>query len=201
MSDLQRKCLGCGRMIDPLANRCPYCGFSQGIGAPPASSKPSSGDETEEHTQRGEFQMPSKKETQRFANLSQETQQFDLGPGQKDGGPSGTVILGAPTKEAHLAWLVNITGTRRGQAFRLTKDVMAVGREATNDIVIDDKAVSKEQAKVKIEDGKFYIYDLAATNRTKVNDEEILKKELNDGDKVKIGETTLVFKQIEELKS
>jgi pSer/pThr/pTyr-binding forkhead associated (FHA) protein len=87
-------------------------------------------------------------------------------------------------------------GARAGKEFRL-QEVTNVGRDATqNDIAIDDTAISRQHARVKLEDGKFVLYDLASANGTSVNGQKILKHELANGDQVTMGETQFTFMQV-----
>jgi pSer/pThr/pTyr-binding forkhead associated (FHA) protein len=100
------------------------------------------------------------------------------------------------------AWLVIVEGPHAGHIFRLHPDVTLIGRDPSCDILLDDTAVSRHHAKVRLVEGKdkrkrFVIQDLATENGTFVNDEEIVKHELTDGDRVLIGRRGLVFKQIE----
>jgi pSer/pThr/pTyr-binding forkhead associated (FHA) protein len=74
--------------------------------------------------------------------------------------------------------------------------VTTVGRTGDNDIVLDDTAVSRRHAKIRLENRTFTIYDLGATNPTEVNGQEIGKHQLVDGDRIQIGDTKLVFKQV-----
>jgi hypothetical protein len=98
------------------------------------------------------------------------------------------VVEGAP------AILVVKSGKRSGSTFPLRKKVINIGRESENEIVVDDNKVSRQHAKIKLEDDKFVIYDLASTNGTFVNNQKITSISLNDGDEIKIGDTILVFK-------
>jgi len=101
-----------------------------------------------------------------------------------------------------MAWLAIKNGPRAGRLNRLSAEVTAIGRDSHNDIVLDDAAVSRQHAKVRLEKGaegqaQFYIYDLATANGTKVNGEQIVKAALYDGDEIEIGRTILVFKQLD----
>ncbi len=96
--------------------------------------------------------------------------------------------------EGALAILVVKSGKKGGATFPLKKKVINIGRYSSNEIVIDDSKVSRQHSKIKIEDDKFVIYDLASTNGTFVNNEKITSFELNDRDEIKIGNTILVFK-------
>jgi pSer/pThr/pTyr-binding forkhead associated (FHA) protein len=95
-----------------------------------------------------------------------------------------------------MGWLVVERGPQEGREFRLS-EVTDIGRGGENDIVLDDPAVSRQHAKVRLEEGIFTIFDLGATNPTEVNGQEIGRHQLLDGDRVTIGKTVLVFKQIE----
>ncbi len=106
--------------------------------------------------------------------------------------------VGPPT----FAWLVVVEGIHAGHIFRLHPDVTLVGRDPSCDIVLDDEAASRQHAKVRVVEGEdkrntFVLHDLATENGTFVNDEEIAKHELSDGDRILIGRTKLVFKQIQ----
>ena len=110
-----------------------------------------------------------------------------------------TVVLRAGPPS--FAWLVVINGPWAGRLFRLDPKGTVLGRDARSDIILDDDAVSNLHAKVRQEGEEdnrptFYIQDLASTNGTLVNGETITKCPLKDGDRIVIGQTTLVFKQV-----
>jgi len=97
-----------------------------------------------------------------------------------------------------IAWLVMMEGEREGEDFRITKEEFKIGRDPSLkcDLILKDPTVSKEHAKIKLQDdGKIYIYDLGSENGTIVNDEEIKgPKELKDDDIIVIGKTKFLFK-------
>lgn len=100
------------------------------------------------------------------------------------------------------AWLVIIEGVHAGHIFRLHSDATLIGRDPSCDIVLDDTATSRQHAKIRTVEGEdkqkmFVLHDLATENGTFVNDEEIVKHELSDGDRILIGRTKLVFKQVQ----
>jgi serine protease Do len=100
-----------------------------------------------------------------------------------------TVILGG--KSIPLAYLIRNSD---GKSFKLS-ETTNIGRAESNDIVLSDVAVSSEHAKIKFENGKFVIYDLASTNGTYVNGKKIIKQELNDGDTVTFARVQMTFKK------
>ena len=113
-------------------------------------------------------------------------------------GETETVVLGGPPPS--FAYLIIKDGPRAGRLFRLNPKGTTVGRDWHNDIILDDEAVSRQHAKIRVEgegdEEKFFLYDLASTNGTFVNGKQILKHALEDGDEIVMGETTLVFKRI-----
>jgi len=97
-----------------------------------------------------------------------------------------------------MAWLVSKTGLRAGKEFRLLEETR-IGRDAAqNDVVIDDSAVGRQHAKIRLESGQWILYDLASTNGTFVNDQQIYRQPLTDGDVVRMGQTTFVFMELRE---
>ena len=96
-----------------------------------------------------------------------------------------------------MAWLVIKSGPRPGQQFGLTRGRNTIGRDGTRcDIVLDDGAVSAEHARINFENGQFVIYDLASLNGTFVNRQRVQRQLLMDGDLIRLGNTTLVFKKV-----
>jgi hypothetical protein len=96
------------------------------------------------------------------------------------------------------ATLVIEEGNNQGKQFSLHGD-STIGRVPDNGIVIDDVAMSSYHARIKEENGRFIIHDLNSTNgvyilraeQTQWEKQE--KCELHDGDKIKLGRTTLLF--------
>ena len=98
------------------------------------------------------------------------------------------------TKPSAIAWLAITGGRDAGRDFRLGASTN-IGRDSSqNDIIIDDVYVSAVHARIRVENGVFYLYDLASTNRTFVNGERVERMMLRDGDTITLGETTLRFK-------
>jgi hypothetical protein len=128
--------------------------------------------------------------------------------------PSGPPGVGAPFGETpsaktmilhgaapSFAWLVIREGPRAGRLLRLNTETTSIGRDSQCDIILDDDAISRQHAKVRAEENEdgelqFFIHDLATSNGTLVNGEEIVKQVLSDGDVVEMGATKLVFKQV-----
>ncbi|MFN7974547.1 MAG: FHA domain-containing protein [Acidobacteriota bacterium] len=84
-------------------------------------------------------------------------------------------------------------GTRRAK-YPLKKGVSTVGRGLDNEVVLDDRAVSRKHATIGYElDGSFRITDLGSENGTYVNGTRITSQILREGDEIHLGKTTLIF--------
>jgi diguanylate cyclase (GGDEF)-like protein len=83
-----------------------------------------------------------------------------------------------------------------GRRHVLDQEVVTIGRDRENDIVLDSDSVSRRHARVEHRDGRIYLTDLDSTNGTYVNDdnEPVRDCQLRRGDHVKIGDT--IFKYL-----
>ena len=70
---------------------------------------------------------------------------------------------------------------------------LTIGRRETNDIVIDDPAVSGHHAKIDCLGDRFVLIDLQSKNGSFVNEQLITSQWLKHGDIITIGEHSLVF--------
>lgn len=165
-----RVCPTCGRTMDPKWKTCLFC--EQGIGL--TTHEP--------ETMHG-IPVPGggPAETSLMSQMSE---------------PAPTVMLKAERTPPALAWLIVETGVHAGHEFRLNAQETTIGRAAQNDIVLDDTAVSRNQAKVRREGNAWVIYDMGATNPTEVSGQAITRHTLRDGERVTVGETVFVFKEV-----
>lgn len=76
----------------------------------------------------------------------------------------------------------------------LTADPITVGRDPKNDIVLDDRRISRRHAEVRLRLGRYTLYDLQSTNGTFVNGRRIAEVVLSDDDRITIGGAELVVK-------
>lgn len=75
------------------------------------------------------------------------------------------------------------------------KDRLTIGRRATNDVHIDNLAISGEHAVIVSAGDEVYIEDLNSTNGTVVNKKVIKKQALKHGDTIGLGKYQLKFVQ------
>ncbi len=73
------------------------------------------------------------------------------------------------------------------------KKIVTIGRSKDNNIVIDNLAVSRNHARIRIEGNTFFLDDLESANGTFINNRKIDRYELNHGDRISIGKHVLVF--------
>lgn len=79
------------------------------------------------------------------------------------------------------------------QEFVLDKNDITIGRTATNDIAIDNLAISAHHATVYSTASGPELVDMKSTNGTFVNDKEIDRHHLQDGDIITIGKHQILF--------
>jgi hypothetical protein len=92
--------------------------------------------------------------------------------------------------------LIMRRGPQVDRAFPVLKDIVMLGRDAANDIVIADPEISRQHARLERRpDGTLTIEDLGSTNGTYVNGARLTGAHaLNNGDLIGLGETiTLLF--------
>ncbi|MBC8015872.1 MAG: DUF3662 and FHA domain-containing protein [Sporomusaceae bacterium] len=68
-----------------------------------------------------------------------------------------------------------------------------IGRRASNELPLADMNTSRLQAYVVYEDNNHVIYDAKSLNGTYVNSHRIMRKELEVGDHIKIGNTVILY--------
>jgi HD-GYP domain-containing protein (c-di-GMP phosphodiesterase class II) len=89
-----------------------------------------------------------------------------------------------------------IEGPDRGRMFHLGLSMLTIGRNAENTIVLNDTAVSGVHTKIaRSVKGQFTLHDNGSTNGSFVNGCEQQVAELQDGDRIRIGETTFAFEE------
>lgn len=86
-------------------------------------------------------------------------------------------------------------GPRPNEIYDLSQGVMTLGRDITNDIVINDPEVSRHHCRLTQGSGGFTLEDLGSTNGTFVNGQRLTgARQLQPGDMIGLGETvTLAY--------
>jgi pSer/pThr/pTyr-binding forkhead associated (FHA) protein len=90
-------------------------------------------------------------------------------------------------------YLLVLEGPLKGREFQVTKEPFMIGRDRTNDIIIEDPLISRKHASIYFRDGRYRVKDLDSTNGTFLNGEKVSDARLNDKDKIQIAQTVLQF--------
>jgi pSer/pThr/pTyr-binding forkhead associated (FHA) protein len=77
----------------------------------------------------------------------------------------------------------------------LNHPVLNIGRRLNNQVVINDKRISRTHAQLRVTKGRFAIFDLNSTGGTFVNGQRINKTILYPGDMISLAGVTLIYGQ------
>lgn len=120
--------------------------------------------------------------------------------------PVADATAAAPARSAHTvspapatpgmprAWLEGTAGAMLGHTAGLNKPDMLVGRSTSCDVQIYDPKVSRRHFMIRFANGGFFLQDQQSSRGTFVNGERVLAQRLSNGDRIQIGDTSLVFR-------
>ena len=103
--------------------------------------------------------------------------------------PSGLSIPSRPGS----ACVVVIYGPELGKRIHLGSAPFEIGRSSKNDLFLDHESISRHHARITFDGTDHYVEDLNSTNGTFVNDEQVRRQCLRDGDQMRIGRSILKF--------
>ncbi|MBN1139765.1 MAG: FHA domain-containing protein [Anaerolineae bacterium] len=88
---------------------------------------------------------------------------------------------------AEMPMLLIAEGPKAGQRIVIEQQPLVIGRDETCDLVIPDRQVSRQHARIKPEADRYLLEDLDSKNGTFVNGQELLGSyPLQDGDEIQI---------------
>src|SRR5258708_6088473 len=91
------------------------------------------------------------------------------------------------------ARLISIGSSSPGE-YQLSKQTVTIGSHRSNDLIIDDSAVSRRHATITHKTGGFELADLGSTNGTLVNGKRLrVPVALGRGDEIKFGSARYTF--------
>jgi len=95
------------------------------------------------------------------------------------------------------AWLTIRLPQAGQQTYRIEKPLVNIGRQLSNDIIVEDKRVSRFHAQIKYQpDGLFAIFDLGSTNGITINNTPHMRQHtLRNGDQFTIGSYDFYFER------
>lgn len=76
---------------------------------------------------------------------------------------------------------------------KLNKERLSIGRRPSNDIQVDNLAVSGEHASLTMQGAEVFFEDLNSTNGSKINQQDVQKQRLKEGDEILIGKHILRY--------
>lgn len=94
------------------------------------------------------------------------------------------------------AWLTLRRPSGGGQVYRLDRPVIHLGRHVSNDIVVNDRRVSRYHAEIRFERGQFVLYDLGSLNGVGING--VLTHQpvvLHNNDQIAVGNHDFIFQR------
>jgi uncharacterized RDD family membrane protein YckC len=90
--------------------------------------------------------------------------------------------------------IVNPTSAARRE-IRLSRNLLSIGRDPSNDLVLPDAMVSRRHAVIECRGNQYYLRDCNSSNGSVVNGDRISERSLRDGDLVAIGTARLLFRE------
>jgi two-component system, NtrC family, response regulator HydG len=89
--------------------------------------------------------------------------------------------------------LVAIAGKLQGAVLSITDSPAVIGRESTATLCLQDPSVSRRHSQIQRIDDEFLLSDLDSLNGTFVNDVPVKSRNLEHGDRVRIGNSQFLF--------
>jgi hypothetical protein len=156
-------------------------------------SKPVIEIQSDKLLKRGAFQILAS-----FSNLQQEEGKSD--PSSKHDDSSGTLVFDKPvygeTSLRHVqldASLTVIEGSDTGLAVDIGAKRANLGRRDSNELPLSDVNISRLHAYIVFEHGSHVVYDAKSLNGTYVNQHRVSRKQLHSGDRIKLGNTVILY--------
>jgi pSer/pThr/pTyr-binding forkhead associated (FHA) protein len=114
-------------------------------------------------------------------------------PATGPGIDAGTRVFEVPVIRSPAITLDIREPGRAARRVPMTGAPMRIGRAPECELVLSDNRVSRRHARLAARDGVLILTDLGSTNGTRVNGHRVTEVVLGAGDRVQIGETSLVI--------
>ncbi|WP_207398657.1 ATP-binding protein [Bremerella alba] len=92
-----------------------------------------------------------------------------------------------------MASLFVIQGDDQGRRFELARDMISIGRDRGNEIVLHDTEISRRHAEIRLTSDGFKLVDLQSSNGCFVNQKPVSECQLTHGDRLQLGHTLMIF--------
>ena len=106
---------------------------------------------------------------------------------------AGEFLVSSEMQEAPGGVAVGSLLLSDGRRIPVGEDPISIGRLPECDVVLSDPNVSRRHAEVRRRGNEFIVIDLGSTNGTRVNGAGVKERRLNDGDKITLGGTQILF--------
>jgi hypothetical protein len=111
-------------------------------------------------------------------------------------GADRTAVFVVPVADGPVATLREIRADGVGRTVRFDGRPMTIGRAPDNTLVLADSRASRHHARIDGRRGTLILSDLGSTNGSWVNDRRVESMALGEGDRIRVGATTLVVEAI-----
>ena len=119
------------------------------------------------------------------------------------GGEQHTMVRSSQKPEIkQVAWLYCKVGKAQGRLFQIKKVRTLIGRADECDVIVDDAYCGGRHGAIILNEGVWEVHDFASKNGTFANGQRLGKdllnpSEIQDNDRIQIGDTEFIFKCIE----
>ena len=94
--------------------------------------------------------------------------------------------------------LVVVEGHSKGRKIDLKDKAITVGKKEGNDLMLEDRAVSRRHVEIIPEEDSFLLHDLDSTNGTYINETKVKQAYLAPGDIIRVGNSRIEFIAFDE---
>ena len=108
-----------------------------------------------------------------------------------------TAVFVVPDAEGPRATIREVRPDRSSRTIAFDGRPLTIGRGADNRVVLRDGRASRHHARIDARRGSLVLTDLGSTNGSFVNDRRVESIALGEGDRIRLGATTLVVEAIE----
>lgn len=94
--------------------------------------------------------------------------------------------------------LAVLGGANKGKKLDLNRPVTRIGKRENNDLILDEKTVSRNHVEIAQNENGYILRDLESTNGTYINDIRVKEAYLSPGDIIRIGTVRIEFLTFDE---
>jgi pSer/pThr/pTyr-binding forkhead associated (FHA) protein len=91
-----------------------------------------------------------------------------------------------------------VKGLEEGVTQPFGEDRITIGRRADNHVPLPADNISRQHVAIERREGRYFVCDLGSANGTYLNDQRIDSAQLNDGDRLRVGNHTVSVSLIEQ---